>query len=126
MSAILEMNKSVAGSALTRGSAYVELIRPRIAVLVLVVTSLGFFLAIPAGQQLFSLAALLHTLLGTAMVAAGANALNQFLEAEHDRRMTRTMNRPIPSARLSSEEALCFGLTSGISTFVSSRYPSTD
>jgi heme o synthase len=51
-----------------------------------------------------------HTLLGTALVAAGASALNQVIEREHDARMRRTAQRPIPAGRLHPDVALLFGV----------------
>jgi protoheme IX farnesyltransferase len=52
----------------------------------------------------------LHTLLGTALVAAGASALNQVVERDHDALMRRTAGRPIPSGRLHPDVALLCGV----------------
>ena len=52
---------------------------------------------------------LIHTLVATALVAAGANAINQFMEADLDAKMERTRNRPIPSGRLTRFEVAIFG-----------------
>ncbi len=98
-----------------RVGAFLELAKPRIAALVLAATAAGFCLAVPAG--LWSAAdalRLVHTLLGTALVSAGANALNQFFEADSDALMIRTRGRPLPSGRLLPREVLSFGLASGI------------
>ena len=51
-----------------------------------------------------------HTLLGTALVSAGASALNQVIEREHDARMRRTAQRPIPSGRVHPDLALLWGV----------------
>jgi protoheme IX farnesyltransferase len=51
-----------------------------------------------------------HTLLGTALVSAGASALNQVVERHHDARMRRTAQRPIPSGRMHPEVGLLFGV----------------
>ena len=51
---------------------------------------------------------LLHTLLGTALVAASASAANHLLERESDRLMPRTANRPLPAGRLSVREVFLF------------------
>jgi heme o synthase len=48
-------------------------------------------------------------MLGTALVAAGASALNQLLEREHDAKMERTEDRPLPSGRLQPGTVLLFG-----------------
>ncbi len=95
-------------SAASRALALAELSKPRILGLVLLVTAVGYHMATGAGSPSDAWV-LLHTLVGTACVAAGANALNQFLEAEYDARMTRTQERPIPSGRLTAGEALAFG-----------------
>ena len=91
----------------SRLADFLELTRPRIAVMVLFTTAAGFCLAC-AGTP--DLARLLHTLVGTALVAGGASALNQFLERDGDARMARTRNRPFPSGRLSPPAALLFGI----------------
>ena len=104
----LSPSKALAPSA--RLLAYFELTKPRIASLSLVATGMGFFLALPASASVSSMIPLLiHTLVATAMVAAGANAINQFLEADLDAKMERTRNRPIPSGRLTPFEVAMFG-----------------
>ncbi|MCH7924907.1 MAG: protoheme IX farnesyltransferase [Planctomycetes bacterium] len=90
--------------------AYFELTKPRIASLSLVATAMGFFLALPASASVSMIPLLIHTLVATAMVAAGANAINQFMEADLDAKMERTRNRPIPSGRLTPFEVGVFGL----------------
>lgn len=94
---------SASRPALAQLSAYLELTKPRITILVLVTTLVGFALASP---QMPDLARLMHTLFGTALVAAGASALNQVLEREADGRMNRTRSRPLPSGRLRPDAAL--------------------
>jgi protoheme IX farnesyltransferase len=88
---------------------YLELTKPRVAVLVLFTVGVGFFLAGGSPHWL----ALAHTLLGTALVAGGASALNQLLERRSDARMKRTRNRPLPAGRLRPVEVLVFGLALG-------------
>ena len=51
-----------------------------------------------------------HTMIGTALVAGGASALNQHWERETDRRMRRTRRRPLPDARLHPQDAMWFGI----------------
>jgi protoheme IX farnesyltransferase len=53
---------------------------------------------------------LLLTLLGTALVAAGAMTLNMLLERDTDALMHRTRGRPLPAGRLRPGDALWFGL----------------
>jgi protoheme IX farnesyltransferase len=52
---------------------------------------------------------MLFAVLGTALVAGGANALNMVIERDFDARMARTANRPLPSGRLEPREATLFG-----------------
>ena len=89
-----------------RLSLYLDLGKPRLTSLVLVTTLTGFYLASPHG---IDLVLLLNTLLGTALAAAGASALNQLMEREEDGRMHRTRERPLPSGRLDPRRALLFG-----------------
>jgi protoheme IX farnesyltransferase len=90
-----------------RLSDYAQLVRPKIAVMVLVTTLLG---ALLAGHGKVDGIALLWTLLGTALVTAGASAINQLQERRSDARMLRTENRPLPAGRLGSVEVMVFGL----------------
>src|SRR5205085_4508317 len=55
-------------------------------------------------------AVFLHTIIGTALTAAGASVLNQYVERDLDARMARTANRPLPAGRMSPIEALTFGV----------------
>src|SRR5207244_6403925 len=81
------------------------LTKPRITMLVLVTTLVGFYMGSRDGTNLLLL---FHTILGTALVASGASALNEYLERDLDARMTRTRNRPLPDGRLLPAEALIF------------------
>lgn len=86
----------------------VELTKPRIAVMVLFTVAVGALLACRGAVEVSQL---LHALLGTGLVAAGASALNQLLERRSDARMRRTENRPLPAGRLQPIEVLLFGAT---------------
>jgi protoheme IX farnesyltransferase len=94
-----------------RAADYVELTKPRVAVLVLFTVAAGVLLA--AGRDVNWLV-LLHTVVGTAIVAAGASALNQLLERHSDARMQRTENRPLPAGRLQPLEVAVFGALLGV------------
>src|SRR5450631_2426988 len=85
---------------------FVELTKPRIGVMVLFTVAIGALLARPSPLDFMQL---LHALVGTALVASGASALNQWLERQSDALMRRTENRPLPSGRLTSTEVLIFG-----------------
>ena len=99
----------------------VELTKPRIVLMevvaVVIVAHAASGYGAPGSPWSFALAAAVA--LGTTLVAGSANALNQWIEQERDRRMLRTRSRPIPSGRVSSQEALLFGLVTlamGVST----------
>jgi protoheme IX farnesyltransferase len=83
-----------------------DLVKARLTFLVLLTTLVGFYVGVrgPADYWL-----MFHTLLGTALVACGAAALNQLWEREHDARMRRTADRPLPSGRMQPETVLVFG-----------------
>jgi protoheme IX farnesyltransferase len=82
------------------------LIKARLTFLVLLTTLVGFYVGFRGAMDYLLM---LHTLLGTGLVASGAAALNQFLERQHDARMRRTEDRPLPSGRLPPDTALMFG-----------------
>lgn len=90
-----------------RWREYLALTKPRIAVMGLVTVALGFSLA-ASGE--WSAVTLGHSLLGIGLIAASCSVLNQWLERDSDRLMARTAKRPLPSGRLSANEALVFGL----------------
>jgi protoheme IX farnesyltransferase len=90
-----------------RSLDFFALTKPRLNLLVLITTLGGLYLASPGGVPL---PLLVHTLIGTALVAGGAAALNQVWERETDARMQRTSGRPVPSGRLGVGEAAWFGL----------------
>jgi protoheme IX farnesyltransferase len=95
---------TVAAIALPRVRDYLELSKARIVMMVLITTAAGYLAAAPRVDPL----ALLHALIGTALVAAGTNALNQYIEREHDGRMRRTRLRPLPDGRITPRNALVF------------------
>ena len=88
-------------------AAYIELLKPNIMSLVLVTTVLGYYLG---GDGIDSFLRLFITLLGTALTAGGAGALNHYLERDADKLMQRTKNRPIPSGLIAPGNALVFGI----------------
>ena len=87
-------------------AVYADLIKARLTFLVVLTTLVGFYLG-SRGPVDYLL--MLHAVLGTALVASGAAALNQFLEREHDAKMRRTKNRPLPSGRLQPTTVMVFG-----------------
>jgi protoheme IX farnesyltransferase len=85
--------------------AFYELAKPNLSALVVVTSVLGFYLA--SGSDWLQLA---YLILGTALTAAGACAINMVIERDHDARMRRTQNRPIPSGRLGATESTVFAV----------------
>ena len=88
-----------------RTSDYVELTKPKIALLVLATVAVAYYAA-SWGQP--DPLVLLHTLLGVALVAASASALNQWLEVDRDAAMDRTATRPLPAGRLTGRQVVVF------------------
>lgn len=92
----------------TRASigAYAELTKPRIAVLLVLTSAAGFYMA-SSGQ--FNWPLFIHAMAAITLLAFGVATLNQYWERSIDPKMTRTASRPIPSGRVSSTSALVFG-----------------
>src|SRR5246127_2146334 len=86
---------------------YYTLTKPEVNLLILMTTSAGYYLAARGPVRI---AGLLNTLLGTLLVASGTATLNQWMERLWDGKMRRTASRPLPSGRLTSREALLFGI----------------
>lgn len=87
-------------------AVYADLVKARLTFLVLLTTLVGFYLGFRGPVDYFLM---LHTVLGTGLVAGGAAALNQLLEREHDAKMRRTKDRPLPSGRLQPTTVMVFG-----------------
>jgi heme o synthase len=96
-------------ASLRRGKPadFLALTKPRLNLLVLLTTLAGMYLAAPDGVAPVTL---LHTLIGTALVAGGAAALNQVWERDTDGLMRRTRRRPVPDGRLQPGESARFGI----------------
>jgi len=94
---------------------YIELTKPRITWLILMSTGIGYFFGAQNGWHWL---ALLHTLIGTGLIASGTAALNQWYERQADARMNRTRQRPIPSGRISASRALWFAIALSVLGFV--------
>ncbi|HEY5041430.1 MAG TPA: heme o synthase [Verrucomicrobiae bacterium] len=87
-------------------AVFADLVKARLTTLVLLTTLVGFYLG---WQGAMDFVLMFHTLLGTALVASGAAALNQLLEREYDAKMRRTADRPLPSGRLQPTTVMLFG-----------------
>src|SRR6476661_10096106 len=86
---------------------YVELTKPRITLLILFCMAGGYWFCCGAS---FHGTILIHALLGTALLASGTSALNQWYEVDSDAKMRRTRRRPLPAGRIKRIHALAFGL----------------
>lgn len=103
---------------------YIELTKPRITWLILMSTGIGYFFGLPGAANWWDflrnihLLSLLHTVIGTGLIASGTATLNQWYEREADCKMRRTALRPLPSGKLIASRALAFGLGLSIVGFV--------
>jgi protoheme IX farnesyltransferase len=88
---------------------YIELTKPRITWLILMSTGVGYFFGLNR-ENPFNWALMIHTLVGTGLIASGTAALNQWWERESDKLMRRTASRPLPMGLLTAKRALWFGI----------------
>jgi protoheme IX farnesyltransferase len=88
---------------------YLALTKPRITWLILMSTAIGFYFGLPQLNPQKTQWVLFHLIFGTALIASGTAALNQWWERESDRFMSRTASRPLPSGKIPAVNALVFG-----------------
>jgi protoheme IX farnesyltransferase len=88
---------------------YLELTKPRITWLILMSTGVGYFFGLDRSAPL-NWALLIHTIVGTALIASGTAALNQWWERDSDKLMRRTASRPLPMGLMTARRALWFGI----------------
>ena len=88
---------------------YIQLIKLRISLLVLLTGYLGYYLGSRFIGNPTNYENLAYLLIGMFLSASGCAALNQYLEKDFDSKMKRTMNRPIPSGNILPVNALLFG-----------------
>jgi heme o synthase len=93
---------------------YYALSKPRIIVLLLVTTAASMVMA---ARGLPPLGLLCWTLVAGALAAASAGAFNCVWDADIDRVMKRTQNRPIPQGRISRREAAVYAAAAGALSF---------
>jgi heme o synthase len=86
---------------------YLELTKPRVTWLIVMSAAIGYFFGHSGPWLIWPL---VHTLFGTALMASGTAALNQWYERDADRHMRRTQMRPLPSGRLQAPQVLWFGI----------------
>ena len=100
--------------AKSKFSAFIELTKPRITILILISTALGYYLAESAMINYLNF---FYTILGTAILSGGAGTINHCIERDLDMLMDRTKSRPIPTGLISIKTALNFGLAQSIIGF---------
>jgi heme o synthase len=89
---------------------YWTLTKPEINFLIGLATAAAFCVGCGEPLARFPWVLLVHTLLGTVLVASGAGTLNQVIERKFDAQMRRTSRRPIAAGRIESIHALVFGI----------------
>ncbi|MYC78476.1 protoheme IX farnesyltransferase [Candidatus Poribacteria bacterium] len=89
-----------------RAADFIELVKPRLVVMILITTAAGFYLG---AQHTVDWLRCLHTLVGAGLTAAGVLGLNQYLERDADAQMKRTQERPLPDGRMNPLTALLVG-----------------
>jgi protoheme IX farnesyltransferase len=92
---------------------YIALTKPRITWLILMSTGVGYFFGAQKGALGWTgwhFVTLIHTIIGTGLIASGTAALNQWYEREADGKMRRTQGRPLPAGRLDARNALVFAI----------------
>jgi protoheme IX farnesyltransferase len=92
-----------------------DLVKARLTTLVLLTTLVGFYLG---WHGAMNYVLMFNALAATALVAAGASALNQLLEREYDSKMRRTQSRPLPSGRLQPTTVAIFGGVTSVAGLV--------
>ena len=99
--------------------SYLELTKPRITWLILMSTGIGYFFGLPSHALAdLNVLLLIHTIVGTALIASGTAALNQWYERDADEKMHRTADRPLPSGRLDATRALWFAIALSLAGFL--------
>ncbi len=89
-------------------AAYFELTKPRIAFMLVLTSAAGFYLGANKG---FDAMLFINSMVGILLLAFGVATLNQVCEKETDALMERTAKRPLPTQKISSTEALVFGVS---------------
>jgi protoheme IX farnesyltransferase len=100
-----------------RCADFLDLTKPRITCYILMSMAIGFLCGAHLNPH-WTWVQLFHALLGTALIASGTAALNQWYEHEFDALMARTKSRPIPSGRVTAQAALIFGVTIAVAGFM--------
>ena len=101
-------------AARSQASDLIELCKPRIALLVLVTTFTGMWIA---SNGYVAVDLVILTLLGTGLASAASGAFNNYVDREVDKQMARTRTRALPSSRLHPQQALWLGVMLSLWSF---------
>src|SRR2546426_975363 len=106
----LALARGQAGPIRSAAADYWALTKPEVNLLIAIATFTGFCVAVPGPLREFPWLRLVHTLLGTLLVASGTGTLNQYVEHSFDAQMRRTARRPLAAGRLKPSAVLRFGI----------------
>src|SRR5882757_936260 len=93
-----------------KAAAFMELTKPRIAIMLVLTSAAGFYLGANTLKAPFNFVLFLNSMVGITLLAFGVAALNQYWERDLDKLMERTARRPLPIGKLTPAEALVFAL----------------
>ncbi|MGB7209948.1 MAG: heme o synthase [Pyrinomonadaceae bacterium] len=102
-----EINEPKVARVRERIAAFVELTKPRIAFMLVLTSAAGFYIGTKGS---FDAALFVNSMIGILLLAFGVSTLNQYIERDTDALMDRTAKRPIPTSRITANEALVFGI----------------
>jgi len=94
---------------------YIALTKPRITWLILMSTGIGYFFGADGGWHWVTL---LHTIMGTGLIASGTAALNQWMERGADAHMRRTRNRPLVTGVIAPSGAFWFAVALSVAGYL--------
>lgn len=103
----VEIEETKATGVREKLAAYFELTKPRIAFMLVLTSAAGFYLG---SYQGFNFTLFINSIIGITLLAFGVATLNQYIERETDKLMERTAKRPLPTNRITPNEALIFGI----------------
>ena len=105
--ATAEIHEPAVTGARMRIAAFIELTKPRIAIMLVLTSAAGFYLG---SVGTFDYMHFANSMLSIALLAFGVATLNQYWERDLDRLMKRTSTRPLPTSKVTPTEALIFGI----------------
>ncbi|MBK6263719.1 protoheme IX farnesyltransferase [Marivirga sp. S37H4] len=91
---------------------FYTLLKPRLSFLVAFSSAFGYVLGFSGGS--INWMVLTFLAFGGFLVSGSAVTINQIIEVEHDKKMDRTKNRPLPTGMISKNEAILFAIITGI------------